>query len=140
MTTYTPLVNPEGRSRKQCIGLTIGGVLFSALLISSLVLNVHYIIRNDANQRLLKKHNQLKSQTPEAPTTLKKVVKGADACDGTECPTGCCTGEYNWFCCTDGQYCADKEEDCPATNIVNMASLKARANKVIKKMVKKNIL
>ena len=27
------------------IGLTIGGVLFSALLISSLVLNVHFFIR-----------------------------------------------------------------------------------------------
>ena len=64
MTTYTPLEdNSERRSRKQCIGwcykkvsdldsnsqsftgLTLGGFLFSALLISSLVLNAHYIIR-----------------------------------------------------------------------------------------------
>jgi len=129
MTTYTPLEeNSERRSRKQCIGLTLGGVLFSALLISSLVLNAHYIIRNDANQRMLKKQNQLNSQT----TVLKRVMKGAAACDGTECPTGCCVGELDWFCCADGQYCAATEDDCPAMNLIKMASMKTKAKKVMK--------
>jgi len=60
----------------------------------------------------------------------KKVIKGAASCDGTDCPTGCCIGEHDWFCCADGQYCAATEDDCPAVNIINMARLKATSTKV----------
>merc|ERR1719410_1692249 len=62
----------------------------------------------------------------------KKVVKGAAACDGTDCPAGCCTGEYDWFCCADGQYCAATEDDCPAPKTIKLASMKAKSKKVVK--------
>merc|ERR1712158_86122 len=32
--------------------------------------------------------------------------------DETECPAGCCP-EANWFCCSDNEYCAATEADCP---------------------------
>merc|ERR1711902_245244 len=62
----------------------------------------------------------------------KKVVKGAAACDGTDCPAGCCVGEYDWFCCADGQYCAATEDDCPAPKMTKMASMKPKSKKVVK--------
>ena len=34
-------------------------------------------------------------------------------CDGTECPGGCCPGVYGWYCCSDGNYCAVTQADCP---------------------------
>ena len=57
-------------------------------------------------------------------------MKGAAACDGTDCPGGCCVGGYNWFCCTDGQYCAATEDDCPAPKMMKLASMKAKSKKV----------
>ena len=37
------------------------------------------------------------------------------ACEGTECPAGCCPGE-NWFCCPDNIYCASTAADCPSAS------------------------
>merc|ERR1719225_2417 len=128
MTAYTPLLNSERRSTKKCIGLTIGGVLFSALLISSLVLNVHFFIRNDIIN--LKNKNIPKVVLSGSQKTIDKIVKGAAACDGTDCPAGCCTGHYDWVCCTDQVHCAATDDDCPASTIVDMASPKSM--KVVK--------
>ena len=57
-------------------------------------------------------------------------MKETAACDGTDCPAGCCMGEYNWFCCKDGQHCAANEEICPSANLINLARLKAKSKKV----------
>merc|ERR1712083_67147 len=48
------------------------------------------------------------------PTLPKKlsVVKTTCGPDETECPAGCCP-EANWFCCSDNEYCAATEADCP---------------------------
>ena len=33
-------------------------------------------------------------------------------CEGTECSGGCCP-QANYFCCTDGQFCAPSADFCP---------------------------
>ena len=35
-------------------------------------------------------------------------------CDGTECENGCCPYK-GWYCCKDGIYCADTQDDCDST-------------------------
>merc|ERR1711881_700396 len=42
----------------------------------------------------------------------KMAAKAGCGPDETECPAGCCP-EANWYCCSDNEYCAATEADCP---------------------------
>jgi len=49
-------------------------------------------------------------------------------CDGTECPGGCCPGVYGWYCCSDGNYCAVTQADCPQNAAKGLVPKKRKLN------------
>ena len=93
---------------------------FCTIFLASILLNVYYI-REEFPGRNTGTHS-LKTTPKNQKVSLKKQ------CDGTECPGGCCPYQ-DWFCCPDGIYCADTEDDCDSTlakkkQIIKMASKK----------------
>ena len=48
--------------------------------------------------------------TRAEPKRVKREVE--QDCEGTECSGGCCP-QANYFCCTDGQFCAPSADFCP---------------------------
>ena len=79
---------------------------FCTIFLASILLNVYYI-REEFPGRNTGTHS-LKTTPKNQKVSLKKQ------CDGTECPGGCCPYQ-DWFCCPDGIYCADTEDDCDST-------------------------
>ena len=109
-------------------GLQILSFCFCTLFLGSVLLNEYYIRGQfpgedaDKSMSRIPKHVQRTSSPKQ--------------CDGTLCPNGCCPYK-DWFCCEDGIYCADNENDCDSTYAKKTLLMKMTSKKMTPK---KNLL
>merc|ERR1719336_2345878 len=92
----------QEQQRSLGFGLKLSGFCFCVVLLCSMLLNVHFLLRELHKAR----HPDVGVTRLRLDDTLKDAV-----CGGRQCDEGCCPYS-GWLCCEDGLHCADTEAEC----------------------------
>merc|ERR1719384_2855501 len=108
----------QEQQRSLGFGLKLSGFCFCVVLLCSMLLNVHFLLRELHKAR----HPDVGVTRLRLDDTLKDAV-----CGGRQCDEGCCPYS-GWVCCEDGLHCADTEAECMPDNlrmeVAGMAAVK----------------